>query len=82
MHIDPNVNPAGPEWAEVCMTLVPMRATMTVRCRTCRGYVVSWLLSLLISPRRTLERDGLERERKLLAAFARGRKVRRDKIET
>ena len=82
MHIDANVNPVGPEWAEVCMTLVPMCATMTVRNQTCWGSVVSWLLSLLISPRRTLERDGLERERKLLAAFARGRKRRRDRTET
>ena len=82
MHIDANVNIVGPKWAEVCKTLMLARATMTVRSRACWGCVVSWLLSLLISPRRTLERDGLARERKLRAAFARGRKVRRDRIGT
>ena len=82
MHIGANVNPAGPEWAEVCMTLMPMRATMTVRCQTCRGSVVFRLLSLLISPRRTLERDRLERELELRGAFARGRRVRRGRIGT
>ena len=79
MHIDTNVNIVGPKWAKVCKTLVLARATMTAHSRTCWGSVVSWLLSLLISPRRTLERDGLARERKLRAAFARGRKKRRDR---
>ena len=82
MHIDANVNLIRSKWAEVCMTLVPIRATMTVHCRTCRGYVVSWLLSMLVSPRRTLKRDGLARERKLRAAFAKGRKKRRDRTGT
>jgi len=34
------------------------------------------LLSYLVSPKRTLERERQQRERELYAAFARGRKMR------
>lgn len=82
MHIGAIVNPVGPEWAEVCMTFVPVRATMTVRCQTCWRFAVLRFLSFLVSPIRTSQRDWRERKRKLDAAFAKGRKIRRDRTGT
>ena len=49
---------------------------------TYRRSVVLRFLSFLVSPRRMLERDWQQRRRELNAAFARGRKIRRERIGT
>jgi hypothetical protein len=64
------------------MTLGETNATMNACAERIRGSVVRWLLSLLLSPKRTLERDWQARRRELNAAFAHGRKVRRERIGT
>ena len=64
------------------MMLGPTCARINICDERSKGPVVRWLLSLLLSPRRTLERDWQARRRKLDAAFALGRKVRRERTET
>jgi hypothetical protein len=51
-------------------------------CPTYRRSVVLRFLSFLLSPRRMLQRDWQQRRRELNAAFARGRKIRRERIGT
>jgi len=70
------------KWLEVRRIFVPKRAKITTPVRRIRRSVVRWFLSLLLSPRKTLERERLRRKSVLDAAFARGRKVRRDRIRT
>ena len=58
-------------WETICARVGPLSHG--------RGYEQVRLLSILMSPKRKLDREREQRERELNAAFARGRKKRRER---